>query len=947
MSFQSAKKQHVSRTEGAFRLHTMAYRLSVALCGMVTLQSAVAEGRSWDCRATPDGSGWQCSQDGGATVETVPVRDPAPQISPAPEPTPAVAVPQPPTPPDPTPKRVKKAPATVPERAVEQSPAATRPKQADTPAPAVLAAPEPARRPALAPADAFKSSGEMPDLTRQSPSSPRPPSEAVTTVAPAPPRQVPPPDEQQPLEDAPLPSPELSGHEPTTATTAARSAIDEGIDWGVCRVRSTRPQLQVSPAVRSDRPVAVTADTAVAELDPETGVFSGNVRLDQDDVTLYADQLTVDRATGEVQASGNVVFTDPNLRMAGESATYSTETREAGVRQASYRVPTIRARGDAEHAAFLGNGISQFDNISYTTCAPDNNAWLLSADALELDQNEGRGTAKHAKLSFLGVPVLYAPRFTFPIDDRRRSGVLVPTIGLGGNNGFDLSVPYYFNLAENYDLTLTPRLMSKRGLMLSGEFRFLTESTSGTLAADILPDDKQRNEGSSTRGSASLYSTTQINPRTQANLQLNYVSDKDYFNDLGDSLAVTSTTHVQRTGEIHYRGDTWDLLGRAQYYQTIDDTIRFADRPYARLPQLRINLENPDGLAGLTYHLDADYTNFYRKESVRGHRIVLSPALSLPFRDAWWFIEPKAGTHYTAYDLTDQTVGLDESPSHLTGVFSLDSGLYFDRGMSYFGNAASQTLEPRAYYLYVPAGSQNDQPLFDTGLLDFNFDNLFRENRFNGPDRFADANQLTLALTSRIYGAASGEELLRASIGQILYFEDRTVTLPGKTEEEDNSSAIVGEIAAKLSRSWRARAGLQWDPHDGDDGTIDQALAQVSYRDDKRRVFNTAYRLRDGVIRQTDLAFYWPVYDSFTLIGRHNYSLRDNRLLEALAGIEYGSSCCWRARALVRKYTDDTGDEHNLAFMLQLELNGLGRLGNDIDTALERGVYGYRIEDND
>jgi LPS-assembly protein len=540
------------------------------------------------------------------------------------------------------------------------------------------------------------------------------------------------------------------------------------------------------------------------------------------------------------------------------------------------------------------------------------------------------------------VPVLYVPTFTFPIDDRRRSGLLIPSAGYGENTGFDLTVPYYLNLAPNYDLTLAPRVMSKRGVMLGGEFRFLTETTEGTLAAEFLPNDREYDGSSNDRGAVSLRTISRINRRTNARVRLNYVTDNDYLSDLGNSLVATSATHLERAGELRYHADTWDVLGRVQYYQTIDDAIPPSSRPYSRLPQLLMMLEDPDGFAGTTYHLGTEYVNFHRSDSMQGHRIAMAPGLSLPLRKTWGYVEPKVGVRYVGYQLSDEDPGIDDSASTLTGMFSLDSGLYFDRQANFFGTGTTQTLEPRLYYLYVPEENQDDQPVFDTGLFDFNFDNIFRENRFNGLDRIGDANQLTLALTSRMLADESGTELLRASVGQIIYFEDREVTLPGETTQDDSSSAIVAELAAQLGGGWYTRGGLQWDPHDGN-GNTDQALAQLGYRDNDNRVFNAAYRLRDGVTEQTDLAMYWPVNEQLSLIGRHNYSLEENRLLEAIGGIEYGR-CCWRLRAIASTITDDTGDSRNLTFMLQLELNGLGRFGNDIDQTLERGIYGYTAD---
>ena len=755
----------------------------------------------------------------------------------------------------------------------------------------------------------------------------------------------------------PTPAPERVDFSTPAETTSAAPAetvatplpfadvLDIGIDWASCREIETVSSIADAMATPEGE-ITVSADAAVAELGPERLRFSGDVELTRGTVRLRADELTLDRTSRTVSATSGILLTEPNLRIAGDSANYALDARTGEITGARYRIPAIRARGDAERAALLGDGTSRYEGLRYTTCSPDRDDWLLEAEALELDHDEGLGTAKDAKLTFFGVPLLYVPTFTFPIDDRRRSGVLIPSIGYGGNTGADLRVPYYLNLAPNYDLTLVPRLMSKRGAMLGGEFRFLTGSTEGALAAELLPNDREYTAGDGLRGSASLKSRTWFNELTEARLRINYVSDSEYFEDLGDSLAVTSTTHLERTGEVTYHGDDWTLLGRAQYYQTVDDTLDRTDEPYARLPQLRVDLERPGGIGGLTYHLNSEYAYFYRRDSVRGHRVDLFPALSLPLTKTWGYLEPKIGTRYTAYRLSDEAPGANDGPSTLSGLFSVDGGLYFDRAADFFDRAATHTLEPRLYYLLVPNSDQDDQPIFDTAALDFGFDNLFRENRFAGADRFGDANQLTLALTSRVFTDNGGEELLRASLGQILYFDDRDVTLPGEATSDDASSAVIAEVDAALVGGWRSRAGLQWNPHDGGNGNIDQALAQIHYRDPTRnRYFNAAYRLRDGVVEQTDLAAIWPVDERLSLIARHNHSLREDRLLEALAGLEYGR-CCWRLRAVVRRFTDGDGDENNLAFLLQLELNGLGRLGDDIDSTLERGIYGYRTEND-
>lgn len=950
-----AKNNHVSGTKRIIRpkplravIRGATSPLAVGLAGLVLCHgSTFADQPMWDCHVGPDGSSWQC--DPLAPVPTRPapsepeaVHAPVPADQQGLEPTtPAPVEPAPPQrPPEPATQPTDSTSAPLPEiePAGEPGPGSrataypTAGAQTNTPATPAVASQtpiEPARAVAgpeattavdtvpatdAAAMQAFQDSGS-PELLAP-----------ATATAPAHTQATPDPDADRP--DAPVPRPK-SGR------------IDEGIDWDVCRPATSAPSIALSQDTLGTIPVQASADGAIAELTEQEARLIGDVQLVQGDLQMYADELAVNRVSGEIDAQGDVLVRHPDIRVAGAAASYQLDTGRGQIEQASYRIPSTHARGDAERAELLGDGQSKYQKITYTTCRPGDEDWLLTADTLELDQTEGLGTARNARMRFLGVPILYAPTFTFPIDDRRRSGLLVPSVGQSSNTGVDISVPYYFNLAENYDLTLTPRFMSKRGLMLGGEFRLLTENTRGTLAAEVLPNDREYEDGNNTRGGASLNSYTQLNPRSNAVLRLNYVSDSDYLNDFGTSLAATSATHLERAGEMRYFGDTWDLLGRVQYYQTIDDAIPPAGRPYSRLPQLLLGLENPDGIAGSTYHLGAEYVNFNRRDASHGHRVDLFPAISLPMRNSWGFVEPKVGGRYTAYQLNDQPSGIGDSPSRFTGMFSLDSGLYFDRSANYFGTNTTQTLEPRMYYLYVPYHDQDDQPLFDTAEFDFSFDNLFRENRFNGPDRLGDANQVTLALTNRTISEETGAELLRASIGQIIYFKDRKVTLlPGQAPETDSTSAFVGELAAQLGSGWHTRAGLEWDPHDGSNGTIDQSLAELGYRDSEGHLFNAAYRLRRGVTKQTDLAAFWPLNDQVTLIGRHNYSLRDNRMIEALAGIEYGR-CCWRIRALVRQYANGTGDDHNISFLLQLELNGLGRLGNDIDKVLERGIYGY------
>ncbi|WP_260292168.1 LPS-assembly protein LptD [Sedimenticola hydrogenitrophicus] len=720
--------------------------------------------------------------------------------------------------------------------------------------------------------------------------------------------------------------------------------IDRGLDWSQCAAdRSPRhpPSLPIA-----DTSTRIEADAADLYRSEGRADFSGNVQVEHANERLQADHVTYLKGGNTLDAEGNVYLEQPGLRVTGSEMHYNLNTRQGSAEQAEFRLTDPLARGNAGTAEILNTDQSRYSDVRYTTCPPGNSDWQVEAEEIEIDQASGVGVARHAKLRFKGVPFIYLPYATFPIDDRRKSGFLPPTIGSSENSGADASIPYYFNIAPHLDATFTPRIMSKRGILLGGEFRYLTERNKGEVRGELLPSDSERGPGeNSTRGALNMLLNGTPAPRWSYDINLNYVSDNDYLDDLGASLAATSVQHQERRGDVQYFGDGWSFLGRAQQFQTIDSTIALNDRPYSRLPQLLLNLEKPDQAMGLTYHLRSEYVHFGHSSDnkVKGERFDLQPGVSLPLRRPWGFLTPKLSLHHTRYSLENQTPGLSDNPSRTLPTLSLDSGLYFDRGGNWFGNAITHTLEPRLYYLYTPKEDQSDLPDFDTGALDFSFANLFRENRFSGVDKVGDANQLTTALTTRGLSSASGEELFRASIGQIFYFRDREVQLisSGAVPQEDSSS-IVAEVAARLSREWRMQAGLQWNPHASGNETERGAFG-IHYLDERRRILNLTYRYTNGSIEQTDLSARWPITHRLHAVGRWNYSLLHETSMETFAGVEY-ESCCWVSRFVVRDYRTDANADGNLALFLQLELKGLTSLGDKIDQFLERGILGYHTD---
>ncbi|PUD98803.1 MAG: LPS-assembly protein LptD [Candidatus Sedimenticola endophacoides] len=846
--------------------------LSIAVSAPLLTPAAEAA-PTWDCRASASG-GWDCYKDG---------------VLVAPEPTVAV---QPP--PQPAPDAEKLAPkpevATQPASEVAAQPE-PKPKVAAQPVPVPLAAPE-----------------QQPE-----------------------PKQQPTPRTPHQPEVATLQDPAPTSEQPTPGAEFA--AIDSGLNWAQCSPGEGFDTLPIT-TLEGDQ-TQISADGAEFIRDQDLAIFSGAVEARQGDQILHAQRVEYNNVDDTLHAEQEVLFAQPGLRVGGASADLHLATNSGTLQGVEYRLIDRAARGGADSAEIIDRDRSRYTNISYTTCRPGNSDWLIEAAELELDRASGVGTARNAKVSFKGVPFAYAPYLTFPIDDRRKSGLLTPSIGYSDSNGADISLPYYFNLAPNYDLTLTPRIISERGLMLGGEFRYLLEQHSGELRAELLPSDSA-SSAHDERGSLSLRANGDPATRWHYDVNLNHVSDDDYFDDLGGSLAVSSTTTLERRADLAYHGNGWHALGRVQNFQTLGTTAE----SYDRLPQLLFDMNRPDQTLGLTYHLRGEYVSFGKSSGVTGERLDLYPALSLPLRRSWGFLTPKLGVRYTSYDLEDQAPGLEDDPTRTTATLSVDSGLYFERETNWFGDAITQTLEPRLYYLYTPHEDQSALPDFDTAEHGFSFASLFRENRFSGADKVGDANQLTLALTSRNLDRRTGEEFLRASLGQIYYFSDREVQLQSSSGsvDTDDSSAFVAEVAARISRNWRTGAGLQWNPHLDDE--TEKAAFAVNYNNGEGRLFNFAYRFDDGDYEKTDISASLPLNHQWNLVGRWDYSLMHSATMEAFAGVEY-DSCCWSSRLVLRQHRIDANAEPDIGIFLQLELTGLTSLGDRIDQFLEDGILGY------
>ncbi len=730
---------------------------------------------------------------------------------------------------------------------------------------------------------------------------------------------------------------------------AETARIDQGIDWDYCNPLSQPSQSDLPPPPESSDAPQIEADTLTYEQAEARSLLEGNVHFWRLGSYAEADRMIYDQTNRSADLFGNLFLQQEGLRLTGEKGHFEVDNERGWITGGEFRLPQRNARGSAERSEMLSKELSHYKGVTYTTCPPGHSDWSLRAAKMEIDMASGWGSATHARLNLGPVPIFYFPYFTFPVDDRRMTGFLTPSLGSSDRLGGELQTPYYLNLAPNYDATLTPRWMSKRGVMLGGEFRYLDEHQRAVISGEILPNDKVNSpDRGDERRAFSFQHRSQLAAGLTTRIDTSAVSDNDYLNDFGTGLAITSTRHLERVGEVVYQQGGLSLMGRLQEFQTVDKNLSPSENPYSRLPQILARYGRLLGDTGLDFDLTTEYSDFRHDTLIDGKRFTLRPTLALPLRRSWGYLVPRLSLNYASYRLDETATSSEPSPDYFVPAFSLDSGLIFERESSWFGNGAYQTLEPRLYYLYAPYDDQSDIPDFDTADLELGFANLFKENRFTGSDRFGDANQLAFGLTTRWLEADTGAERLRASIGQIYYRQEREVQLTGPIEETPSSS-VVAELSTRVGRYWRGMLTVRRDPH-VDEENIDRGRLRIHYKTPQNHLLNLDYNFTRDTIEDLDFSFNWPFSHKFTLMGKWKYSYLYERNMNRILGLEYGGRCCWKVRALYQNYVADdstslTADaQQDRRLMLQLVLTGLGALGSSVDETLEEYIYGYRAE---
>ncbi|PPD21830.1 MAG: LPS biosynthesis protein [Methylomonas sp.] len=742
-----------------------------------------------------------------------------------------------------------------------------------------------------------------------------------------------------------------------------RSEFDHD-PWQSCsNWASRKPRPQMTPKeVRDDATTNVYADFSEM-FDGEIMSFAGNVNLRRADQHLLADKASYDTVADTLDAQGNVIYSENQLAISAESVSLSLGRDEARLRSAQFILPAAPMRGTADTVYRDSKTLSRYHDATFTSCPPGNQDWIMHASRIKINRESGQGSAKGAWMEFKGVPVFYTPYISFPVDNRRLSGFLTPTWGNTQRNGLELALPFYWNIAPNFDTTITARYMAQRGGMLRNRFRYLTETSQGAFNAELLPYDQLRNDS---RYAASFRDISTFSEHLHTNTNLNYVSDKEYFNDLNNALGFQTDRFLPSTAFMNYNRPNMLFSAGMHYFQSVDKTIDDASMPYALLPRVALNLGHEFDNMPLAVALDNQFSHFQHTTLVNGQRINIAPSISMPLEATAGFVIPKLTGHYTQYQLSNHLVaGQPDSISRFLPIFSVDSGVTLERETSVGGSPYIHSLEPRAFYLYIPRKDQSHIPVFDTAAFDTNYFSLFRPNVFSGMDRITDANQITLAASSSLRNAATGLEPLRVSLGQIVYFQDRTVDLfdrnnPRSIDTPNHTSKVshfISEFSGQLTRHLSYQAGAQWDPeHDA----INRGMAVLKFRNQPNQIFDIGYRFRDSTpldsptalstsISQTDVSFRWPLLAGWYGLGRWQYSLNFSKTTESFIGLER-ETCCWRLRVIGRRFINGALNPNffapdaqpETAFFVQLELKGLTGFGDKVDQFLQRNLNGYR-----
>lgn len=735
------------------------------------------------------------------------------------------------------------------------------------------------------------------------------------------------------------------------SATLANAAC-KGIDC-VCRPSELQfASPTTKPNEEGKYPISLEADDVESQGE-ELVTLIGNAEVSQGRQTIVADKVQFYRETERVVAEGNVeVISENGDYLSSDSIDVHAPTQIGTLSNAKFKLAgamtstngidtvAINSRGEANTVGLEGEGLVRMNKGLYTTCPEGNNSVLIGAREIELDQIAGVGKARGATVRFQGVPIFYAPYISFPLNDDRKTGFLTPGFGSDDESGSIIEFPWYWNIAKNQDATITPRFYTDRGVQVGAEYRHRSLNSTTYVYGEFLPSDSLvedenllREPDDQIESDRSLFTFQhfqQFTDTVSGSVNFNDVSDIDYFDDLSNDVRLFSASFVPRDAQLNYAGRYVRVGVRANEYQIIDDIIPTASAPLERLPSVTLSTNLPDGPYGLRYGLNASFINFNAasNERIDGTRTALTPFVQLPIENLWGYVKPKISLNTRSYSLNNVEEGAEDSPSFTVPIFSVDSGLYFEKNINWFGEGALQTLEPRLYYVFAPDEDQSDVPVFDTSEIVLNnISNIYRETRFFGEDRVGDTNQVTLGLTSRIIDNETGDQRVVASLGQLILLDDLELRLNDSSPViESGLGDLLAEVRTESQGPWSTYSFLQFD-HDESELTTASFAVGYQPKDDNRKNVQVGYRRTQGftrVIDQLTIDANWPISDRWQFFGSERFSIEDSESLSTTLGLEY-NACCWKLRFVgTDRLNNRNIDDKKTSFFVELELTSLG-----------------------
>ncbi|CAB3728163.1 LPS-assembly protein LptD [Paraburkholderia phenoliruptrix] len=733
------------------------------------------------------------------------------------------------------------------------------------------------------------------------------------------------------------------------AQLVGEAAQPQPIDppWGM----QLAPQLEDHVLQPGQKPATfVLGDSTNGTTDQDLAV-KGAAEVRRNTVVIKSDALHYDQDSDMADAYGQVRLNNNGTTFAGPEAHMRVDSSEGFMTAPKYHFNVTGGSGSAERVDLLDNERSVFTKGTYTACAcTDNPAWYIKGSEFDFDTGADEGVAYNSVLFFQGVPVFASPWLSFPLSGERRSGILPPTFSLSSTNGFELSVPYYFNIAPNRDLTLTPRLISKRGVQLQAAFRYLSPTYSGSITGEFLPNDRLTKTN---RYALYIQHNQNFGNGFGGYIYYNKVSDNTYPEDLSSSanqfMNGTQLLYQQEAG-LTYNNGPWSVLAREQHWQTLTPSVA----PYGREPQLNVKYAKYN-VGGFDFGAEADYTNFRitTADMTQGQRVMFNPYISYSVVGPGYFVTPKVQWHFASYNLNnisnDVPAGTPKNFTESIPTLTFDTGLIFDRSVRLFGEDYIQTLEPRLYYVYTPYRNQASAPLFDTAESDFGLAEIFTPNTFVGNDRIADANRLTAAITTRFINPATGDERARFVIAQQYYFQDQRVTLlPNQTSTQATHSDLIVGASLKLGAGFASETAFQYN---ADNNQLVKTSVGFGFSPATGKVLNVAYRytranttLDNEPINQVLVSGQWPLSHRVFGVGRFNYDLGGHRIVDGLVGLQYDADC-WTLGAGIQRYANglNTSGQHQSStrFLAQLTFKGLSSVDNGLIAAFRSSVAGY------